>query len=127
MSGAIKVLIPQEKDNIRTKGPFDFPHMCSTHTFPPVIIPPPPKTNRKLVIARPMTVRFQGIITSLMAKIVRCLSNFFYIHFKIKYSKLFFCLYSKFYSVEVHFTPIGQTRGPRDTTKVSLDSPNRVL
>jgi hypothetical protein len=32
-----------------------------------------------------------------------------------------------FISVEVHFTPIGQTRGPRDTTKVSLDSSNRVL
>jgi hypothetical protein len=93
MSGAIKALIPQEKDNIRIKGPFYFPHICSAHTFPPVIIPPLLKPNRKLIIARPMTVRFQGIITSLMAKIVRCLSNFFYIQFKIKFSKLFFCLF----------------------------------
>ncbi len=90
MSEAIKALIPQEKDNIRIKGPFDFPHICSIHTFPPVIIPPPPKPNRKLIIARPMTVRFQGIIASLMAKIVRCLSNFFIYSSKLSFQNYFF-------------------------------------
>jgi hypothetical protein len=37
-----------------------------------------------------MTVRFQGIIASLMAKIVRCLSNFFIYSSKLSFQNYFF-------------------------------------